>query len=110
VDVLTSVQAGVDGAIGSLGTSCSAAQLERVFALGSRLVFCFDGDAAGRAAAHRALATVLPLATDERSIAFAVLPDGHDPDCHASAYSGHGGVGINRPARSRHKPATAESP
>jgi len=80
LDVLTSVQAGMVGAVGSLGTSCSAAQLEQVFALGSRLVFCFDGDPAGRAAVQRALATVLPLATDERSIAFAVLPDGHDPD------------------------------
>jgi DNA primase len=80
VDVLAAQQAGVAGAVGSLGTACTAAQLEALFALGRRVVFCFDGDAAGREAAERALKTVLPLASDGRSVAFALLPDGHDPD------------------------------
>lgn len=81
VDVLAAQQAGVAGAVGSLGTACTAAQLEALLAVGAkRVVFCFDGDAAGRQAAERALATVLPLASDGRSFAFAVLAEGHDPD------------------------------
>lgn len=81
VDVLSAQQAGVRGAVGSLGTACTAAQLEALIALGAkRIVFCFDGDAAGRQAATRALATLLPLARDERAFAFVALPDGHDPD------------------------------
>lgn len=80
LDVVSVAQAGFQAVVGTLGTACSAAQVELLLEHTDQLVFCFDGDAPGRRAAARALSTVLPFATDSRQIRFAFLPDGEDPD------------------------------
>jgi DNA primase len=66
--------------VATLGTATSSEHLERMYRLVSRLVFCFDGDKAGRNAAWKALNVTLPLMRDGRSARFLFLPDGEDPD------------------------------
>lgn len=85
-DVVALAQAGCLPVVGTLGTACSREQLEALFSLTDRLVFCFDGDAAGRRAAARAMETVLPLAVDGRVVQFVFLPEEHDPDSFVRAY------------------------
>ncbi len=80
MDVVALYQFGVYNAVATLGTSTTAAQLERGFRSCSELVFCFDGDAAGKKAAWRALEQALPVVSGERSIRFLFLPAGEDPD------------------------------
>lgn len=80
MDVVALAQHGVDYAVATLGTATTDEHLRRLFRLVDEVVFCFDGDAAGRQAAHRALNTVLPLMIDGRQARFLFLPDGEDPD------------------------------
>ncbi|MFX8778359.1 toprim domain-containing protein, partial [Acinetobacter baumannii] len=67
-------------AVATLGTATSTAHIERLFRVVSDVVFCFDGDAAGRRAAWRALENALPALRDGSSVRFLFLPDGEDPD------------------------------
>jgi DNA primase len=80
MDVARLHQAGIMYAVATLGTATTAEHLRRIFKLVSEVVFCFDGDRAGRAAAWRALSNALPEAREGREIRFLFLPDGHDPD------------------------------
>jgi len=80
MDVARLHQAGIQYAVATLGTATTAEHLRRAFRLVSEIVFCFDGDRAGRAAAWRALQNVLPEAQDGREIRFLFLPEGEDPD------------------------------
>jgi DNA primase len=80
MDVARLHQAGVCYAVATLGTATTPEHLRRVFKLVNEVVFCFDGDKAGRAAAWRALGNALPEARDGRQIRFLFLPEGHDPD------------------------------
>jgi len=80
MDVVALAQNNINYAVATLGTATSGEHLERMFRLVSRLVFCFDGDNAGRNAAWKALAVALPLMRDGRSARFLFLPDGEDPD------------------------------
>jgi DNA primase len=80
MDVARLHQAGVSYAVATLGTATTPEHLRRIFKLVSEVVFCFDGDRAGRAAAWRALGNALPEARDGRQIRFLFLPEGHDPD------------------------------
>src|SRR4051812_27648075 len=80
MDVARLHQAGVTYAVATLGTATTPEHLRRVFKLVNEVVFCFDGDKAGRAAAWRALANALPEAREGRQIRFLFLPEGHDPD------------------------------
>ena len=80
MDVARLHQAGIHYAVATLGTATTAEHLRRAFRLVSEIVFCFDGDRAGRAAAWRALQNVLPEAQDGREIRFLFLPEGEDPD------------------------------
>jgi DNA primase len=80
MDVARLHQAGVCYAVATLGTATTPEHLRRIFKLVSEVVFCFDGDKAGRAAAWRALGNALPEARDGRQIRFLFLPEGHDPD------------------------------
>lgn len=79
VDVVSLHQYGFDTAVAALGTACSADQIAELRAIVPNLVFCFDGNKAGRLAAERALEKALPFAQDE-TIRFAFLPEGQDPD------------------------------
>ena len=80
MDVVRLHQAGITYAVATLGTATTQEHLNKLFRLTSELVFCFDGDRAGRQAAWRALDNSLPLARDGRELKFMFLPEGHDPD------------------------------
>ncbi len=80
IDVVRLHQSGVDYAVATLGTATTPEHLKQIFRLVSEVVFAFDGDRAGRAAAWRALQNALPQAHSAREIRFLFLPDGHDPD------------------------------
>jgi DNA primase len=80
MDVVRLHQAGITYAVATLGTATTAEHLGRIFRQTREVVFCFDGDRAGRQAAWRALENSLPLAQDGREIRFMFLPEGHDPD------------------------------
>jgi DNA primase len=73
-------QAGVAYAVATLGTATTPEHLKRMFRQVSAIVFAFDGDRAGRAAAWRALQTALPELREGRELHFLFLPDGEDPD------------------------------
>jgi len=98
LDVLLSVQAGLDAAVGSLGTCVTPGQIEQLLALAPRVVFCFDADEAGRRAAQRALQVVAPLTSTARTFEFAVLPPGHDPASLLQAAGSQAMVGAMRQA------------
>lgn len=80
MDVIALAQAGIHNAVATLGTSTSDWQIQRMFRQVPEVVFCFDGDEAGRRAAWRALETTLPLMADGKGARFLFLPEGEDPD------------------------------
>jgi DNA primase len=82
MDVVALAQSGFDNAVATLGTACTADHVRKLFRFTESVVFSFDGDAAGRRAATRALEAALPHATDVRSIKFLFLPPEHDPDSY----------------------------
>jgi DNA primase len=85
MDVVRLHQAGITFAVATLGTATTQEHLNKIFRLTSEVVFCFDGDRAGRQAAWRALENALPLARDGRELKFLFLPEGHDPDTLVAA-------------------------
>jgi len=80
MDVISLAQYGITYAVATLGTATSAQHLERLFKSVPEIIFCFDGDAAGRKAAERALETTLPIIKDGQEARFLFLPEGEDPD------------------------------
>ena len=80
MDVIALAQHGIHYAVATLGTSTSETHLERLFRLVPEVVFCFDGDDAGRKAAFRGLEATLPAMQDGRQAKFLFLPEGEDPD------------------------------
>jgi len=82
MDVVALAQFGVGYAVATLGTATTPVHVSKLLRLADELVFCFDGDAAGRKAAWRALEVSLPLAPDHKPIRFLFLPDGEDPDTY----------------------------
>ncbi len=80
MDVIALAQFGINYAMASMGTAATRQHLERLFRYTPTIIFCFDGDNAGKAAARRALDTVLPLMEDGRQVRFMFLPEEHDPD------------------------------
>lgn len=80
MDVVALAQFGINNAVATLGTAAGTSHLEKAFRHTSEIVFCFDGDEAGRKAAQRALEAALPLMQDGRQVRFLFLPDGEDPD------------------------------
>jgi DNA primase len=80
MDVVMLAQHGVGFAVATLGTATTAQHVQKLLRTADRLVFAFDGDAAGRRAAWRALEACLPHVSDVRRIDFLFLPPEHDPD------------------------------
>jgi DNA primase len=80
MDVIALAQHDITNATATLGTATSKTHLERIYRLSSEVVFCFDGDEAGRKAAFRALEAALPCMEDGRQAKFLFLPEGQDPD------------------------------
>jgi len=80
MDVVALAQHGVEYAVATLGTATTPVHAQKLFRMADTVVFCFDGDAAGRKAAWRALENALPVLTDGKNARFLFLPDGEDPD------------------------------
>jgi DNA primase len=80
MDVVALAQSGFANAVATLGTACTADHVQKLFRHTDAVVFSFDGDAAGRRAAGRALEASLPHASDLRTVRFLFLPPEHDPD------------------------------
>jgi DNA primase len=82
MDVVALAQHGIGNAVATLGTACTADHVHKLFRHTESVVFSFDGDAAGRRAASRALEAALPHATETRTVKFLFLPPEHDPDSY----------------------------
>lgn len=80
MDVVALAQFGITNAVATMGTATTPDHLQKIFRACNEVVFCFDGDRAGRDAAWKALQTTLPLIKDGRQARFLFLPDGEDPD------------------------------
>lgn len=80
MDVIALFQHGITYAVATLGTATSSQHVQRLIRHSTDLIFCFDGDTAGRNAAARALAQLLPITHDTLQIRFLFLPEGEDPD------------------------------
>ena len=80
MDVIALAQHGINYAVATLGTATSEAHLDRLFRHVPEVIFCFDGDEAGRKAAFRGLEAALPVMQDGRQVRFLFLPEGEDPD------------------------------
>jgi len=80
MDVVALAQHGVGNAVATLGTATTATHVQKLLRQVDRIVYCFDGDAAGRKAAWRALENSLEALPEQKSIGFVFLPQGEDPD------------------------------
>jgi DNA primase len=80
VDVIAMTSAGFDATVAPLGTALTPDQCELLWKMAEEPILCFDGDRAGRKAAYRAIDMALPVIGPGRSLVFALLPDGQDPD------------------------------
>jgi DNA primase len=80
MDTVMLAQHGIRNAVATLGTATTREHLALLFKSTTRVVFCFDGDRAGRAAAWRALEQAVPEVHEGRECRFMFLPEGHDPD------------------------------
>jgi DNA primase len=85
LDVVALAQHGIGAAVATMGTAATAHHIRQLTRLADEVVFCFDGDRAGRAAAARALETALPFGGGSVELKFLLLPDGHDPDSFVRA-------------------------
>jgi DNA primase len=86
MDVVALAQFGVGYAVATLGTATTPVHVSKLLQLADELVFCFDGDAAGRKAAWRAMEVSLSLAPDHKPIRFLFLPENEDPDSYIRRY------------------------
>ena len=86
LDVIQLAQAGFDETVAALGTAVTTHHVAELLRLSSHVVFAFDGDAAGRKAARRALEAALPALGDTTRIDFVLLPEGEDPDSLVRAH------------------------
>jgi DNA primase len=86
MDVVALAQSGFGNAVATLGTACTPEHVKKLLRFTDSVVFSFDGDAAGRRAASRALEAALPQVNDLRSFRFLFLPPEHDPDSYVRAH------------------------
>ncbi len=107
MDVVRLHQAGITYAVATLGTATTQEHLNKIFRLTSEVVFCFDGDRAGRQAAWRALENSIGLARDGRELKFMFLPEGHDPDTLVAA---EGAASIRKPSEHGAPPVRVSHP
>ena len=90
MDVVALAQLGVANAVATLGTACTTDHVRKLLRQTDRITFSFDGDAAGKRAAWRALEASLPFAGDDKSLSFLFLPEEHDPDSYIRAHGREG--------------------
>lgn len=86
MDVVALAQFGVGYVVATLGTATTPMHAQKLFRQADQIVFCFDGDNAGRKAAWRALENTLPSLADGKNAAFLFLPEGEDPDTYVRAH------------------------
>ena len=86
MDVVALAQSGFGNAVATLGTACTPDHVKKLLRFTDSIVFSFDGDAAGRRAASRALEAVLPQVSDLRTFRFLFLTTEHDPDSYVRAF------------------------
>ncbi len=86
MDVVALAQLGFANAVATLGTACTPFHVRTLLRQTDRIVFSFDGDAAGQRAAQRALEATLPILSDDKEIRFLFLPSEHDPDSYIRQY------------------------
>lgn len=86
MDVISLHQAGVYGAVASMGTAIATSQIDKLLQLNPVLTLSFDGDSAGQKAAWRAMEVGLPVLNDGKELRFLTLPNNHDPDSFVKAY------------------------
>jgi len=86
MDVVALSQHGVEYAVATLGTATSATHVQKLFRQTDEVVFCFDGDAAGRRAAWHALEVSLPVLADQKAVKFLFLPAEDDPDSYVRVH------------------------
>jgi DNA primase len=86
LDVASLVQFGVENVVATLGTAMTAENMKRLTRLTDRVIFCFDGDRAGRAAAARAMEAALPFGGGMVDLKFLLLPEKDDPDTYVRAH------------------------
>ncbi|WP_230946682.1 DNA primase [Burkholderia cepacia] len=98
MDVISLAQSGIENAVAALGTATTRHHVEQLLARASRVVFCFDGDEAGRRAAARALDVCVPCIRDEHNVSFLFLPAEHDPDSFVQAHGGEAFAELAREA------------
>jgi DNA primase len=96
MDVVALTQFGITNAVATLGTAATADHISRLFRTTPNVIFCFDGDSAGRRAAWRAAQNLLPLFRDGWLASFMFLPEGEDPD---SLVRSRGKIGFEELAR-----------
>ncbi len=82
MDVVALAQLGVANAVATLGTACTSEHVRKLLRQTDRITFSFDGDAAGKRAAWRALEASLAFAADDKAFSFLFLPVEHDPDSY----------------------------
>ena len=85
MDVVALALHGVGNAVATLGTACTSVHVQKLLRQASKVVFCFDGDSAGRKAAWRGLEASLEHLSDDKSVGFLFLPPEHDPDSFVRA-------------------------
>lgn len=88
MDVIALYQAGIYGAIASMGTAINESQISRLLTLNPTLTLSFDGDSAGQKAAWRTLEVALPVLSDDKELRFLTLPNNHDPDTFIKSQGG----------------------
>lgn len=82
MDVVMLAQHGIEYVVATLGTATTGAHIQKLLRSADEIVFCFDGDEAGKKAAWRALENSLPQLKDGKDIKFLYLPDKEDPDSY----------------------------
>jgi DNA primase len=86
MDVIALHEAGIKNSVATLGTATSEHHLTTLLRGYEEVIFCFDGDKAGREAAWKALVIALPVYRDDKNIKFLFLPDGYDPDTYVKEF------------------------
>jgi len=100
LDVISLHQQGLTYAVATLGTAVNQQHIQKCLRYTNELVFCFDGDSAGRKAAWKALTVAMPLLRDTIHLRFVFLPDGEDPDSLVQKIGRHGFEGLIEKAES----------
>ena len=86
MDVVMLSHYGIDNSVATLGTAVGRRQIELLLRYTSKIVFCFDGDRAGRGAAHKAMDESFSVLTAGKEVSFLFLPEGEDPDSYVKTH------------------------